>query len=106
MFFQSCETYDLKLDQACIFLQDRTKASINGTFHVNLPHKNSFKSIQVKLVGILKIPRDDYLIRNDRQLITSTSHQSIGASETLNSFQLPAGYYEFPFSIPLAGRNP
>ncbi|KAJ5974994.1 hypothetical protein N7481_008701 [Penicillium waksmanii] len=104
MFNQSSETYDLKLDQACIFLQDRIKTSINGTFHVNLPHKNSFKSIQVKLVGILKIPRDDYLIRNDRQLITSISHQSIGASKTLNSFQLPAGNYEFPFNIPLAGR--
>ncbi|KAJ5761606.1 hypothetical protein N7533_003645 [Penicillium manginii] len=49
-------------------------------------------------------PRDDYLIRNDRQLITSTSHQSIGASKTLNSFQLPAGNYEFPFSLPIAGR--
>jgi hypothetical protein len=49
-------------------------------------------------------PRDDFLIQSDRERITVTSEQTIGSSKCLTSFQLPAGNYEFPFSIPLSGR--
>jgi hypothetical protein len=49
-------------------------------------------------------PRDDFLIQNDRERITLISEQNIGSSKCLPSFQLPAGSYKFPFSIPLPGR--
>lgn len=49
-------------------------------------------------------PRDDFLIQNDRERITVISEQNIGSSKCLPSFQLPAGNYEFPFSISLPGR--
>jgi len=43
-------------------------------------------------------------MQNGREYITSISEQPIGSSKKLNSFQLPAGDYEFPFSIPLSGQ--
>lgn len=49
-------------------------------------------------------PRDGFLIQNDREHVTSISERTIGSSRCLTSFQLPAGHYAFPFSIPLPGR--
>ncbi|KAJ5573272.1 hypothetical protein N7450_010256 [Penicillium hetheringtonii] len=43
-------------------------------------------------------------MQNGREYITSISEQPIGSSKKLNSFQLTAGDYQFPFSIPLSGQ--
>ncbi|KAL3471762.1 hypothetical protein BJX99DRAFT_262979 [Aspergillus californicus] len=104
MFTHSTESYDLKLDQACIFLEDGSPTRISGTFHMSLPQSSSFKSITVQLLGVLKVPRDDVLIRSERQQTTCISEESIGSSRYMSSFQLPAGDYEFPFSLPVPPR--
>ncbi|KAF3395080.1 putative HECT-type ubiquitin ligase-interacting protein creD [Talaromyces pinophilus] len=49
-------------------------------------------------------PRVSYLVHDDREIVTFVSEQAIGSSKTLNSFQLPAGNYEFPFRIPLTSK--
>ncbi|KAJ6120013.1 hypothetical protein N7523_004293, partial [Penicillium sp. IBT 18751x] len=46
-------------------------------------------------------PRDGFMIANERRQLTFERRQSLVASKTLNSFTLPAGNYEFPFTIHL-----
>ncbi|KAJ5109614.1 hypothetical protein N7532_002259 [Penicillium argentinense] len=100
MFSRNAEAYDLRLDQACVFIQDDSTC-VKGKFHIYLPRSASLKDIRVKLIGSMNLPRDDSLFEKTREILTLLSDHALGSSKTLNSFQLSAGNYEFPFSIPL-----
>lgn len=58
----------------------------------------------VRCSHLSRSPRDNFSMQNDRERITFLSEQSIGASKCLSSFQLSAGNYKFPFSLPLSAR--
>ncbi|KAB8230844.1 uncharacterized protein BDW43DRAFT_284119 [Aspergillus alliaceus] len=106
MFFKDTARYDLRLDQSTIFVSQSQNAeftnSITGKFCVSLPELAVIKRIKVRLTGLLKIPRDGCMIADDRECLTFSKSQTLASSKTLDSFRLPAGTYEFVFSIPLA----
>ncbi|PYH49246.1 uncharacterized protein BP01DRAFT_388319 [Aspergillus saccharolyticus JOP 1030-1] len=108
MFRQKITSYDLRLDQSCIFVPETrnspTTPSITGSFHVSFPPGVRIKSIKVKLKGMLHVPRDGFMIAEDRLQGTYEQKQVLASSKTLGSFPMPAGQYEFPFDIPLAGK--
>ncbi|PYI26267.1 hypothetical protein BP00DRAFT_356375 [Aspergillus indologenus CBS 114.80] len=105
MFRQKITSYDLRLDQSCIFMPEArnspTTPSITGSFNVTFPPGVRIKSIKVKLKGMLHVPRDGFMIAEDRVQSTCEHKQVLASSKTLGSFPMPEGQYEFPFDIPL-----
>ena len=44
------------------------------------------------------------MVTEDRQTVTHEKEQVLASSETRSSFQVPAGYYEFLFDVPLSSN--
>ncbi|RAK72540.1 uncharacterized protein BO72DRAFT_520786, partial [Aspergillus fijiensis CBS 313.89] len=94
-----------RLDKSCIFLPTShftgSMPSATGKFFLSLPEAIWAKTIKVRLVGRLKIKRNNEMITEDRELITYKEEQGLVSSKTHSSFQIPAGKYEFLFDIPI-----
>lgn len=48
-------------------------------------------------------PRYGIFVAQEREEVTFERSQTLAFSKTRNAFTMPAGYYEFPFAIPLSG---
>ena len=83
------------------FVQGYPSAAARCTQHVRHSIKNPPCAHYLQLSDS---PRDNFLIQSDRRNMSHISGQTIGSSKCLSSFQLPAGTYEFPFSISLPHR--
>ncbi|PYI18237.1 hypothetical protein BO86DRAFT_431223, partial [Aspergillus japonicus CBS 114.51] len=95
------------LDKSCIFLSASQTAgdmaSTAGSFCLSLPEAIWVKTIKVRLVGRLKIKRNNDMITENRELITYKEEQELASSKIHASFHIPAGNYEFLFDIPIPG---
>ncbi|KAL4863014.1 hypothetical protein BDV12DRAFT_189972 [Aspergillus spectabilis] len=105
-FGKDIATYHLRLDRSSVFLpvvrDNDPEATITGRFYVTLARATLFKSIKVRLIGRLRIPTYGLFLSQSREEITFEETQTLAYSQTLDSFQLPAGDYEFAFEIPLS----
>lgn len=114
------------LDKSCIFLPtsnfSESKACISGKLRLSLAQAITVKGISVQVRGIAKLlvilycfqnytwsnsgrPYDEgTFFRSYHEENTFAATQPLASSHQQNPFSLPAGDYEFPFSIPL-NRN-
>ncbi|KAJ6010035.1 hypothetical protein N7499_004562 [Penicillium canescens] len=108
MFGKDIASSELRLDQSCIFVQEgrheELSPSITGRFSLSLAQPATFKSIQVRLRGILSIPIEGFLGPEIREQLTFDRQQALATTKTLNAFQMPAGEHEFLFSIPIPSK--
>ncbi|PYI35741.1 hypothetical protein BP00DRAFT_477924 [Aspergillus indologenus CBS 114.80] len=81
-------------------------ASTTGKFCLSLPEAIWAKTIKVRLVGRLKIKRNNDMITENRELITYKEEQELASSKIHASFHIPAGNYDFLFDIPIPGDPP
>ncbi|KAF7624846.1 hypothetical protein AFLA_001726 [Aspergillus flavus NRRL3357] len=109
MFFNETLSCSLSLDKSCIFLPtsnfSESKACISGKLRLSLAQAITVKGISVQVRGIAKLPYDEgTFFRSYHEENTFAATQPLASSHQQNPFSLPAGDYEFPFSIPL-NRN-
>ncbi|RAH66403.1 uncharacterized protein BO66DRAFT_331751, partial [Aspergillus aculeatinus CBS 121060] len=79
--------------------------SVSGTLCLYVLKDISVKAISARLVGSLRIPRDEHSAKSYQGGITFERSQTLAKSRD-NSFLMPRGMYVLPFELPLSREMP